>query len=63
MNVGHLSVPRHQFAYPISRVPFGDLRGRVAQIDFRVHPVELRRLHDSVNRRGAISAGIRSGKQ
>jgi len=44
-------------------MPVGDLGERGAEIDFRVHAVELGGLHDSVYRRRSVAAGIGTGEE
>ena len=56
-------LPGHEFADAIDGMAIGDFRQDIAEVGFRIQFVEPSRLHESVDRRGPLTARIRSGEQ
>ena len=56
-------MPRHQFVNPVDPMAIGNFGDGVSQIGFRIEAVELRRLDERVDRRGALAAGVGTGEE
>jgi len=62
LDASHLPI-WHQLINPIDRMTLCDPFENVAEIGFRVEAVELRRLHDRVDRCGALTAGVGTSEE
>ena len=56
-------MPWHQFANAVDRMTLRDLSESVADISLRVEAVELRCLHDRVDRCGALTADVGTSEE